>query len=137
MIVLPELWDFIRLIYDKNLYEAQHTKQYRLLKNVFNSTLPIAIPYWSLFENTDYIDCIVHDTIQINLSYDEQLQSFVFKDLPTAFMGIEVILKKLKNENPNDYEIEECSRISTKVLKFIKESSSIDELSSVLNGMNI
>jgi hypothetical protein len=125
------------LIYDKNLYEAQETKQYRLLKNVFNTTLPVAIPYWSLFENTDYIDCIIHDTIQVNVSYDERLQSFVFNNLQMAFIGIEVILKKLKNENPCDYEIEECSNISTKVLKFIKESSCIDELSSVLNGLNI
>jgi hypothetical protein len=136
MIVLPELWDFMKVVYEKNLYEAQQTKQYKLLKNIYRSPeIPIAIPYWSLFDNTDYVDCVIYDVN--NITYEDRLQSFVFKNLQSAFLGIELIFKKLQEENPTDYQMKECCDMSRSVIRFLRDNSSTDELSGIINDLKI
>ena len=142
IIMLPELWDFMRLINDTSLYEAKQSKQYRLLKQVFSSSNghiipPIAIPYWSLFEDTDYIDSLVNDNIPMKFVFDEFTQSFIFKNISTALISIEVIFKKLSIENPNDTTMSEYNNIARRTLQLIRDNSSVDELAGVLNGLNI
>ena len=142
IIMLPELWDFMRLIHDTSLYEAKQSKQYRLLKQVFSSSNehiipPIAIPYWSLFEDTDYIDSLVNDNIPMKFVFDEFTQSFIFKNISTALISIEVIYKKLSIEHPNDTTMSEYNNIARRTLQLIRDNSSVDELAGVLNGLNI
>ena len=87
MIILPELWDFICEIEYKGIYEAKKHKQYKVLDNIvcYNKHHPIAIPYWSLFDGKEYSSIIKYSATKLSVLFDENLNSFIFKDLYNAF----------------------------------------------------
>ena len=88
MFILPEFWKFIVEIYNKNITEAKLHDQYFLLENIvkYSEDIPIAIPFWSLFENEEYIDIITNTYTKNSIFYDQKLKVFIFTKLARVFL---------------------------------------------------
>ena len=135
MIILPELWDFICEIDTKGVYEAKKHKQFKVLDNIikFTNNYPIAVPFWSLFDNIENVSIVTYSFTKISIIFDENLNCFIFKNLYDAFFGIKEIFMTIyyelcDEENKNKYNI---AKSAINILK--QNSEKIDDICDLLN----
>ena len=123
MFILPEFWKFIVEIYNKNITEAKLHDQYFLLENIvkYSEDIPVAIPFWSLFENEEYTDIIVNTYTKNSIFYDPKLKVFIFTKLARVFFGIQEIFTILTEVYPNDQNILDNYIIITRVMNILKD----------------
>lgn len=142
MFILPEFWKFIIEIYNKNITEAKLHDQYFLLENIvkYSEDIPIAIPFWSLFENEEYTDIIVNTYTKNSIFYDPKLKVFIFTKLARVFFGIQEIFTILKDVYPSDQNILDNYIIITSVMNILKDrhySVSIDDICDLFSKSKI
>lgn len=142
MFILPEFWKFIVEIYNKNITEAKLHDQYFLLENIvkYSEDIPIAIPFWSLFENEEYTDIIVNTYTKNSIFYDPKLKVFIFTKLARVFFGIQEIFTILTDVYPNDQNILDNYIIITRVMNIMKDrhySVNIDEVCDLFSNSKI
>ena len=128
MIVLPELWSFLKYINSYGIEKAKKTYQYRILINVYKNNYNVGIPFWSLFENEDLIDLILYEKTNISMVYDKNLKSFMFCNISQAILGISDIFHNLQ-----DFE---CYSILQNVIKYLSTSDE-DILCNAFDTMKI
>ena len=123
MFILPEFWKFIVEIYNKNITEAKLHDQYFLLENIvkYSEDIPVAIPFWSLFENEEYTDIIVNTYTKNSIFYDPKLKVFIFTKLARVFFEIQEIFTILTEVYPNDQNILDNYIIITRVMNILKD----------------
>ena len=142
MFILPEFWKFIIEIYNKNITEAKLHDQYFLLENIvkYSEDIPIAIPFWSLFENEEYIDIITNTYTKNSIFYDQKLKVFIFTKLARVFFGIQEIFTILTDVYPNDQNILDNYIIITRVMNTLKDrhySVNIDDICDLFSKSKI
>lgn len=142
MFILPEFWKFIVEIYNKNITEAKLHDQYFLLENIvkYSEDIPIAIPFWSLFENEEYTDIITNTYTKNSIFYDPKLKVFIFTKLARVFFGIQEIFTILTDMYPNDQNILDNYIIITRVMNIMKDrhySVNIDEVCDLFSNSKI
>jgi hypothetical protein len=142
MFILPEFWKFIVEIYNKNITEAKLHDQYFLLENIvkYSEDIPIAIPFWSLFENEEYTDIIVNTYTKNSIFYDPKLKVFIFTKLARVFFGIQEIFTILTDVYPNDQNILDNYIIITRVMNILKDrhySVNIDDVCDLFSKSKI
>jgi hypothetical protein len=138
IIILPELWEFIKTIHFKGLYESRQTLQFTLLCNVVkhkkNHGIQVAVPYWSLFSKKDYVDYILCDNPEY--VFEERTQSFIFDNLAKAILGIEDMCYQLVKTFPEVDELNDNFIISRNSIKHFKNQN-LNELNDVLDNIKI
>ena len=142
MFILPEFWKFIVEIYNKNITEAKLHDQYFLLENIvkYSEDIPVAIPFWSLFENDEYTDIIVNTYTKNSIFYDPKLKVFIFTKLARVFFGIQEIFTILTEVYPNDQNILDNYIIITRVMNILKDrhySVNIDDVCDLFSKSKI
>jgi hypothetical protein len=142
MFILPEFWKFIVEIYNKNITEAKLHDQYFLLENIvkYSEDIPVAIPFWSLFENEEYTDIIVNTYTKNSIFYDPKLKVFIFTKLARVFFGIQEIFTILTEVYPNDQNILDNYIIITRVMNILKDrhySVNIDDVCDLFSKSKI
>jgi hypothetical protein len=142
MFILPEFWKFIVEIYNKNITEAKLHDQYFLLENIvkYSEDIPVAIPFWSLFENEEYTDIIVNTYTKNSIFYDPKLKVFIFTKLARVFFGIQEIFTILTDVYPNDQNILDNYIIITRVMNILKDrhySVNIDDVCDLFSKSKI
>ena len=142
MFILPEFWKFIVEIYNKNITEAKLHDQYFLLENIvkYSEDIPVAIPFWSLFENEEYTDIIVNTYTKNSIFYDPKLKVFIFTKLARVFFGIQEIFTILTEVYPNDQNILDNYIIITRVMNILKDrhySVNIDDVCDLFSKSRI
>ena len=142
MFILPEFWKFIVEIYNKNITEAKLHDQYFLLENIvkYSEDIPVAIPFWSLFENEEYTDIIVNTYTKNSIFYDPKLKVFIFTKLARVFFGIQEIFTILTEVYPNDQNILDNYNIITRVMNILKDrhySVNIDDVCDLFSKSKI
>lgn len=142
MFILPEFWKFIVEIYNKNITEAKLHDQYFLLENIvkYSEDIPVAIPFWSLFENEEYTDIIVNTYTKNSIFYDPKLKVFIFTKLARVFFGIQEIFTILTDVYPNDQNILDNYIIITRVMNILKDrhySVNIDDVCNLFSKSKI
>jgi hypothetical protein len=142
MFILPEFWKFIVEIYNKNITEAKLHDQYFLLENIvkYSEDIPVAIPFWSLFENEEYTDIIVNTYTKNSIFYDPKLKVFIFTKLAKVFFGIQEIFTILTDVYPNDQNILDNYIIITRVMNILKDrhySVNIDDVCDLFSKSKI
>ena len=142
MFILPEFWKFIIEIYNKNITEAKLHDQYFLLENIvkYSEDIPVAIPFWSLFENEEYTDIIVNTYTKNSIFYDPKLKVFIFTKLARVFFGIQEIFTILTEVYPNDQNILDNYIIITRVMNILKDrhySVNIDDVCDLFSKSKI
>lgn len=140
MYILVELFSFIDLVCTEGILHAKESAFYKLIATLVNheSEKPVyGIPYYILFENTEYIDIIMHDHIIPTISYDATSQCFVFLSMQDTFDGIVAIFKKILEEYPQDVEIRNKLQRVEICLSMVNTFMDMDELSDSLSDMKI
>ena len=142
MFILPEFWKFIVEIYNKNITEAKLHDQYFLLENIvkYSEDIPVAITFWSLFENEEYTDIIVNTYTKNSIFYDPKLKVFIFTKLARVFFGIQEIFTILTEVYPNDQNILDNYNIITRVMNILKDrhySVNIDDVCDLFSKSKI
>ena len=119
MYILVELFSHIDLVCTEGILRAKESAFYKLMCKLVEheSEKPVyGIPYYILFDNTEFIDIIVHDYILPTISYihnhniiiytyDATSQCFVFFSMQNIFDGMVDIFKKILEKYPQDVEI--------------------------------
>jgi hypothetical protein len=133
MYILPEFWNFVVEIYTKDIPEAKRMNQYFIIENIikYSDNIPIAIPFWTLFQNEEYIDLIIHTFTKNSIVYDSRLKSFVFDQLPSVFLGIQEIYKIINDLFPNDQHIVDNYLIITRVIQTVKDKHNRDNIDDI------
>jgi hypothetical protein len=136
ILILSEFWSFIESVYKIGFNETKKTNLFKSLNNIIKrlSTKPCAIPYWSLFDNVDYVDLINNDFVKFNPVYDVKLESFVFSNIFDMYYGVYEILKMIREHYPNDYNVEEKYNMIKYAMKLIENYNDMCDLSEYFSN---
>ena len=140
IIIIPDLYRFIQIIYDKGVEYSKDTMEYKLFcEIVSNSIEPLykfAVPYFNLFEDDKYI-VTVNTCSKKNIMFDEKLKCYIFKNLSDCFYETSNILKILRENYPEDTKIEEKYNTIRHSISLIETSIELDEVYSKLSSFNM
>ena len=136
ILILSEFWSFIESVYKIGFNETKKTNLFKSLNNIIKylATKPCAIPYWTLFDNIDYVDLINNDYIKYNPVYDVELESFVFANIFDLYYGVHEIIKKIYENYPNDQDINDKHNIMKQSMSLIKNYNDICDLSEFFSS---
>jgi len=144
VILLSNIWEVIELLFQENYTKLQSTSDFKLM-SILNKKnklqhLSIAIPYWTLFNNTDYIEYIEYMNIINKPYYDHDIECFIFKSANDMLRQLHDIFNNVKNIFDDDEDVKYKAFVIDVVIKKNMDSSSSPEetdISFLLNNLRI
>ena len=139
MYIIAEFFNFVDLVIT-NVEASKQTSIYKVLDHIIkrdSENVDMAIPAYMIFgNNTDYIDMITNDNVKYHPVYNDLIECFVFKGINSLFYGVLEILKKIREEHPNDLFVSDQLSKMKLFMKIVKESITLDELCDAMSGSN-
>ena len=118
-------------VYEKGVDYGKDTNQYKLFSNIVsNIKTPeyvFAIPYFSLFDNIEYVDTIKLKSKK-NIKYNAELECFLFLDFSECFYFCMDSFKTLYENFPEDSDIENKYNVYHIAMKMINSYIEIDDV---------
>jgi hypothetical protein len=144
LILLSNIWEVIELLFQENYKKLESTTDFKLM-SVLNKKdklkyLSIAIPYWTLFTTTDYIEYIEYMNINNKPYYDHDIECFIFKSANDMLTQLHDILNHVKNIFEDDEDVKYKAFVIDVVIKkntTASSSSSENDLLFLLNNLRI
>ena len=145
VILLSNIWEVIELLFQENYTKLQSTSDFKLM-SILNKKnklqhLSIAIPYWTLFNNTDYIEYIEYMNIINKPYYDHDIECFIFKSANDMLRQLHDIFNNVKNIFDDDEDVKYKAFVIDVVIKKntteLSSSSPENNLLFLLNNMRI
>jgi hypothetical protein len=140
MIVLLDAVKLFERIAFEGIEITRHSDVYRAFLNIVrnHAETTIAVPYWTLFEEIEYIDYVLHDKMPHgNPVYDTSLQAFVFKSAYHMFHSIPHIVQTIHKHFPNNHSMTLRHLAITRAMALLGEEggaeSELDELCGLMD----
>lgn len=143
IILLSNIWEVIELLFQENYAKLQSTTDFKLM-SILNKKnklqhLSIAIPYWTLFTHTDYIEYIEYMSIVNKPYYDHDIECFIFKSAKDMLSQLQDIFNHIRNIFEDDEDVKYKAFVIDVVIKknMAISTASEDDVSFLLNNLRI
>jgi len=136
MIILCEIVQFVEALNTRGTHLIETHPMYRTIRNIIinMNTIPIGIPYWSLFDERPVLERLLKDTAYPIPYFDEPTECFVFKDINEAVYGCEDCLKFALVEFPENPTIQNrCVMFQRAIQLMNNNSTDIDDICKMFN----
>jgi hypothetical protein len=143
IIILSNIWEVIELLFQENYTKLQSTTDFKLM-SILNKKnklqhMSIAIPYWTLFNNPNYIEYIEYMNIANKPYYDHDIECFIFKSAKDILIQLLDIFNHIMNIFENEDDVKYKAFVIDIVIKKSKpiSNSTDDDVSFLLNNLRI
>ena len=141
MIVTVDAYRIFETIAYEGIETARNSDTYKTFRNINNTMKnePIAVPYWTILDNKDDIDYVLHDHVPHgNPVYDQNIEAFLFKSLNHMFVTIPYIINTIHDHYVNDTKWRLRSLVVKRVTQLLNDTATtIDDLCECMRSIGI